>query len=408
MRILFLSTWLPYPLDNGSKIRVHYLLRALSSRHPVTLVSFAFGSSIASDYQRLPPGCDAVHVIEKNPFDQNRAPRLVRYMSPTPLFTRPVQAMTQLVQKVLNTHDFDVVIASTEVMSTYAFLSGTSTVKILEEHNSQTRLAWERYTHSSGAYRVIKWLSWLKMRRYESTLFRKFNLVTMVSSQDAQTSKAGLPGYNGRVEIVPNGVDCEHNRPVNGPVIKNSLVFNGSLTYRPNFLAMKYFLAEIYPVLRREVPGITLTITGTTENVDLASLNLDDSVRFSGYVPDIRPYVAGAMVCVVPLLEGGGTRLKILEAMALKTPVVSTTKGAEGLDAGDGVHLLLADDSVAFANAVLQLFQNQSLRDRLAENARMLVLARYDWGQIGGRFLELVEEVPVKKAGRQTSRAASS
>jgi len=122
-------------------------------------------------------------------------------------------------------------------------------------------------------------------------------------------------------------------------------------------------------------------------------------VEFTGYVQDIRPIVAGSAVCVVPLRQGGGTRLKILEAMALGTAVVSTSKGAEGLDVMDGVHLLIADDPAAFASATRSLLQDAGLRDRLVTNARRLVEERYDWREIGGRFVSLVEGTVARVKG---------
>ena len=132
---------------------------------------------------------------------------------------------------------------------------------------------------------------------------------------------------------------------------------------------MRYFLAEIYPGIRQQVGNASLTITGNTSGVRLTDLQLDDSVHLSGYVDDIRPVIAGAAVCVVPLRQGSGTRLKILEAMALGTPVVSTSKGAEGLDVTPGHDILIADEPAEFANQVIRLLRDAALRERLAVNA---------------------------------------
>jgi glycosyltransferase involved in cell wall biosynthesis len=147
---------------------------------------------------------------------------------------------------------------------------------------------------------------------------------------------------------------------------------------------------------------VSLAITGSTVGADLGGLNLDDSVHLTGYVPDVRIPVAEATVCVVPIRQGGGTRLKILEAMALGTPVVATSKGAEGLEVIDGEHLLLADTPQAFADATLRLLGDPALRARLVASARRLVEARYDWAQIGQRFVRLVEETV---AGRREMQA---
>jgi glycosyltransferase involved in cell wall biosynthesis len=156
---------------------------------------------------------------------------------------------------------------------------------------------------------------------------------------------------------------------------------------------MQYFLAEIYPLIQRRESDVSLTITGSTSGIELTGLALDESVRLSGYVDDIRIPVSEAAVCVVPIRQGGGTRLKILEAMALGTPVVATSKGAEGIDAVDGEHILLADDEETFADHAVRLMSEPTLRQRLVTNARNLVEERYDWKQIGDRFVALVESV---------------
>ncbi|MGQ9768776.1 MAG: glycosyltransferase family 4 protein, partial [Anaerolineae bacterium] len=179
----------------------------------------------------------------------------------------------------------------------------------------------------------------------------------------------------------------------------NSLVFNGSLTYSANYDAMQWFLAQVWPRIRAQVPAATLTITGSTAGVNLTGLALDDHVRLTGYVEDVRLPVAEAAVAIAPIRQGGGTRLKILEAMALGTPVVATAKGAEGLDVVDGEHLLLADDPERFAASVLRLLADDALAARLAADARRLVEGRYDWEQIGRRFVNLVEDVVRQRSG---------
>jgi glycosyltransferase involved in cell wall biosynthesis len=215
----------------------------------------------------------------------------------------------------------------------------------------------------------------------------------MVSEQDRAAARQILPGYGGRIEVVPNGVDCHRNRPGLAQPAANTLVFNGALTYSANYDAIEFFLADILPLVRLQEPELSLTITGSTSGVDLAGLPLDDSVRFSGYVEDVRPLVAGAWACIAPIRQGAGTRLKILEAMALGTPVVATAKGAEGLDVTPGGDILLAEGPAEFANQLVRLLHDPGLRGHLAGNARRLVEERYDWEEIGQRFVEMVSTV---------------
>jgi glycosyltransferase involved in cell wall biosynthesis len=402
MNVLLLATWYPYPPDNGSKLRVFHLLQALEEVHSVTLLAFAFATAKPEDAAALSPWQHQA-VVAIDPFVANHASALRTFLSLSPIAARPAPAMQQLAGATLAQRSFDVVIASTGMMAPYMFQAPSSTTRILEEHNSLTRWMAERYQAQTDPLQKLRcWLSWQKTRRYEARLFNRFDLVTMVSQQDQAVCHADLPGYHGRVEVVPNGVDCTHNRLGLASPQPNRLVFNGSLTYSANYDAMRWFLAEVYPLIKAQQPAVSLTITGALDGVDLSRLALDASVQFTGFVEDVRLPVAEATVAVAPIRQGGGTRLKILEAMALGTPVVATTKGAEGLDVIDGEHLLLADTPQTFAQAVLTLLANGAARAALAAHARRMVEAQFDWREIGARFVALVEQAVAK---RQAARS---
>jgi polysaccharide biosynthesis protein PslH len=394
MRVLFLSTWFPYPPDNGSKLRVYYLLRALNGHHEVTLISFAFGSAVPQDGEALKAICQHSRVLGLDPFATNHAGTLATFLSTRPAASRPIPAMGQLVAEVWQRQTFEVVIASTEMTVPYALLGPPRVAKALEEHNSLTRWMAERCRERRGAILQARyWASWQKQRAHERRTYPRFDLVTMVSEEDRRATAEIARSRRPRLEVVPNGVDCEHNRPGLAQRRPKALVFNGALTYSSNYDAMQWFLAQVYPAIREQEPEVSLSITGSLQGVNRAGLALDATVMLTGCVPDLRLLVAEAAACIAPIRLGGGTRLKILEAMALGTPVVATRKGAEGLDVVDGEHLLLADDAMTFANCVVTLMRTPTLGARLSANARRLVEGCYDWKQIGGRFVALVEEV---------------
>jgi glycosyltransferase involved in cell wall biosynthesis len=308
VNILFLSTWFPCPPDNGSKMRVYYLLRALSARHRVTLLSFAFAGAQPPAAAAGFPWAEA-EVVARNPFVRSRAAHALRFLSPTPIVARPLPQMQQAAHRLLQRRAYDVIIASTEVTAVYALSAGQTCARILEEHNSLSRQMWDRHRQETHPLRRLShWVAWHKARAYEAWLFRRFDLCTVVSEQDRGASLRWLYGYRGPLEVVPNGVDCQVNRPGIAPKQPHTLIYNGALTYSANFDAMRYFLAEIYPSIRREEPRVSLTITGSTAGVALERLGLDPSVRLSGYVEDVRPLVGASTVCVVPLRAGGGTR----------------------------------------------------------------------------------------------------
>ncbi len=394
MNLLFLSAWFPYPPDNGSKLRVYHLLRALGARHQVTLMSLAFDTADPGGVDDVPCFCARVQAIQRNPFKRGRVVTALRFFSMSPVVVRPLPEMARAVHDVLDQNTFDLAIASTEVMASYALKTPPGTARVLEEHNSMSRWIWERYQEQTSVLQRLRcWASWQKIRWYEDWLFRRFDLCTMVSEMDRRYSVEMLPGNRGSVEMVPNGVDCEHNRPGLVRPTPHTLIFNGALTYSANYDAMRYFLAEVYPCIQQQVPNVSLTITGSTVGVDLAGLRLDSSVRLSGYVGDVRLLVAGAWACVVPLRQGGGTRLKVLEAMALGTPVVSTSKAVEGLDVIPDEHVLVADEPAEFARQVLRLLGDADLRVRLAASGRHLMEEKYNWEQIGAHFADLCEAV---------------
>ena len=397
MRVLFLSTWFPYPPDNGSRIRAYHLVRALSGSHQVTLVAFRpDGVEAGVSSSALDPSVQ-VYPVPADPYRYVDIPEVLKFASPLPVAFWPNAAMQQMVAQMVSSGQWDVVVAFQTPAARYALqLAGVP--RILDVDTALSYQMYERHLRQNGSWdRLRTWASWQKAHQYEVSLFRRFQACTVVTSVELNYVAAMLGGADCTVKVVPNGVDCQHNCPGLARPVPGTLVFNGALTYSVNYDAMRYFLAEVYPLIRQQSPDVSLTITGSISGVDTAGLQSNGDVHFSGYVQDIRPWVASASVCVAPLRQGSGTRLKILEAMALGTPVVSTSKGAEGLDVIDGDHILLADDPTTFAHHTLRLLRDPDLRRRLTTNARSLVEERYDWLQIGQRFVDLIEDV----AGRR-------
>lgn len=393
MRVLYLSTWWPWPPNNGSRIRANYLLRALAKNHEVTLVGFnpdaPTPSTVLENVTTYP--------VPADPFRYVQLPQLVKYLSPVPLVFWRIGEMEAAMRRLPNRDHWDAVVAVQAPVGRYA-LRFSTVPRILDVDTSLSYQLRERYLEqktSLGAWR--SWISWYKAYLYERALFRQFQSCAVVSPLEAPSVQA-MTGQRSKVTVLPNGVDCTHHRLGLADVRPHTLIYNGALTYIANYDAMRYFLAEIYPLLKHALPDVTLSITGSTKGVALDGLRLDASVHLTGYVDDIRLPIAQSAVCVVPLRQGGGTRLKILEAMALGTPVVSTIKGAEGLDVIDNEHLLLADTPETFAAAVLRIMNDADLRERLRHNARVLVEKRYDWKMIGAQFVALVEDV-AKAAG---------
>ncbi len=277
-------------------------------------------------------------------------------------------------------------------------LPGHSAVPIvLFEHNVE-HMIWKRLheVEKSRWRRALLSLEWRKMRRYEARACARAGLTVAVSEADRALLAAGAPGAD--VRAIPTGVDTSYfnaNGAVEAPA---TLVFTGSMDWYPNEDAIMYFMDAILPEVRREVPGVSLAVVGRDPTDRLRAAGAAAGVRVTGTVADVRPYVAEASVYVVPLRVGGGTRLKIFEALAMGKAVVSTRVGAEGLPIVSDRHFLQADSAADFARAVIGLLRDPGRRRALGMAGRRLVEERYSWSQVTREFERHCQELVSRHA----------
>lgn len=391
MKILFLSRWFPYPADNGSKLRIYNLLKQLARNHSVDLISFANEDMREAHLSGLHDICRKVEWVHYRPFQPGRMRALLGFFSwkPRNVVDTFNEEMCAKVSAAICSEAYDVIIASQIDMAGYANRQPVP-VRILEEMEITT--IYDQYKHQPDFMKRLRArLTLMKLSNYLDRLFKDFDGITVVSELERQNLLDAVP-ENQKIVVVPNGVDVTHLSGDFGQPQPDTLVYNGALTYEANFDAVEYFLREIFPLIRAKSPEVKLYITGSTKNVPLEKLPAQQGVIFTGYLPDVRSRVAETWLNVVPLRIGGGTRLKILESMALGTPVVSTSKGAEGLNVHPGEDILIADSPEAFANAVLRLLNNAALRARLSSAGRRTVASCYDWGSIGRSFIGWIED----------------
>ena len=389
MRVLFLSRWLPYPPNNGTKLRVWDLLRGLSRDHDITLLTFAEESESGLGTAELRSLCREVVVVPWKGFEPASLKSRLGFLSPTPrsLVDTYSVAMAREVGARLRAGSFDRVIASQ--LGTAIYSHCFAGVPALFEEVELGLLRGERSGVGSPLLRLRRGLTWAKHRRFLAGLLHQYRGCTVVSSRERDLVAEVAPGFE-PIEVIPNCVDVASYDGAEWAARPGEIVYTGSFRYFANHRAMVWFTGEVLPLVAAAVPDTHLTITGDPAGKSLPNMR---NVTLAGLVDDIRPVVGGATVCVAPLLDGGGTRLKILEAMALRTPVVATTKGAEGLDARDGEHLLIADTPGAFADAVIRVLRTPELRRRLSDNAYQLVRGQYDWAGVMPRFLDLVDRI---------------
>lgn len=389
MNLLYLSPWFPFPPTNGSELRINALLRGLAARHEVTLLSFLRRPIDPRGLAKARDLLAAVHLVPWREFDPAGSRARLGYLSSRPRSVVDTYSteMDALIRETVAERRYDAVIASQLVMAAY-WPAWDNLPAVLDEvelgsFREQTRLA------ATLVARARRRLMWAKLRAYVRGLLPRFAAVTVVSDRERDLLRRIAPDYSA-VALVPNGIDlaaCARVRAAHDP---DTLIFTGAFTYDANHEAMVWFLGEVYPLVRRAAPEARLVITGDHAGKPLPQA---DGVTLTGFVDDVQPLIAGAGAAVVPIRQGGGTRLKILEAMALGTPVVATSKGAEGLDVTDGEDILLADMPQGFAEAILQLRHDAALRQNLVNNACLLIRRQYDWVVILPDFIELVERV---------------
>jgi polysaccharide biosynthesis protein PslH len=399
MQILFLSRWYPFPANNGSKLRIYNLLQGLEENHDVTLLTFAEPAEVRlfregqnqQDDKAWTKKAkrDQVHVIPWQPFDPRRIRTRFGYFSPTPrsvIDTYSAEMACKL-RQLLSTNHIDLVIASQFDMAVYS-PSFRHVPALFEE--VELGVFYERFRGATSALqRMRHGLTWMKHCRFLASLLANFQLCTVASPQEKQILLDRVRPKQ-RVEIVPNSVDVQSYRKVRPVKQPNTLIFTGAFSFAPNYAAMQWFVGEVLPLVRAQVPDTHLTITGDHAGKPLPA---EEGVALAGYVDDVQTLVASATVSIAPLQTGGGTRLKILEAMALRTPVVATTKGAEGLEAVSGQHLLIADRAEEFAAAIIALLRSTDLQNKVADQAYRLVSAKYDTAVVVPSFLDLVGQL---------------
>lgn len=407
MKILFLSRWFPYPADNGARLRIYNLLRQLASHHEIHLLSFTEDEVSEEQTGALSTFCADVQAVPYRGFQPNRLTALLGLFSPFPRSVLDSDSceMHNAVRYADALENFDAVIASQVDMAPYALR--VPAPRILEEIEL-TNLVEQTLAVNTPLKRWRKMLMWQKWKRYLAHILSQFDGASVVSECERLRLEAALPSNlgHGPISVIPNGVDLVYYTGTFGLPEPDTLLYTGALTYYANFDAMKYFLGEIFPQLQAARRNVTLSITGKLDGVPIERLPRTKGVTYTGYLGDIRPAIARSWASIVPLRIGGGTRLKILESLALGTPVIATSKGAEGLDLSPEHDILIADDSAGFANGALRLLSDADLWAHLIQHGRQTVQDRYDWRQIGQQLNDFLTET-VSLASRRHSRGQS-
>jgi sugar transferase (PEP-CTERM/EpsH1 system associated) len=385
MNILLLSPWLPWPPYDGGRIRILETLRYLSRHHSVTLVTSVGCEQEGEHIASLKGCCENIFTTVL----PNRTGAVLSRLSKG-LFNRRslVQSfyydarLAERVQDLTRRIAYDVIQIEFPFLTPYLkFVEARGhTKKILSMHNIES-LRFQRELQLShwGKRTLVLLGDRLFFRAWEIEALRQFDGVITVSDLERAWVQHHAPRVT--VQMVPNGVDTAYFSPASLlPSTSNPyLVLTGAMDYPPNVDAAVWFCNEIFPQLRQRIPALGFKLVGKNPAPQVLDLGKRDGVQVTGTVDDIRSYMAGALALVVPLRSGGGTRLKILEAMAMERPVISTSVGAEGLEITPGIDILIANDPAQFVNHVQLLLRSPETSNRLGKKGRLLVMKKYDW-----------------------------
>lgn len=384
-RILFLTPQLPFPPQQGTAIRNWNLMVQAAVRNQVHLLSFSEGEPSPEQLAAVNSICACVRIVPTP--SRTRMQRLsTTLFSPLPdlaLRLRSTALKAELEHALAAVKPDLLQVEGLEMATDVAEIAPARL--LYDAHNAEYLL--QKRMSVADASHLRRWpgalysfLQWRKLSVYEGKVCQRAHRVLACSPLDAAALREISPGLEPLV--VPNGVDCEQYRPGVVPPLElggQSLVFTGKMDFRPNVDAVLWFANAVLPLVRARAPEARLYVVGKNPHSRLDSLRGAEGVTLTGYVEDVRPYIAGASAYVVPLQSGGGTRLKVLEAMAMGQALVTTTLGGEGIDAQSGRDWLVADSPAAFAEQVLLLLADRALAARLGLAAREFVAAHFDW-----------------------------
>ena len=402
MNVLWLTYGLPYPADSGARIRDFHLIRQAARTSRIHLFSL-LPPGDPTDAGQLQDFCKSIETFAlPGPHSGRQLVGFIRCC----LAKRPLAAFpfyfaetARRLRSIIAREKIDILQIEQSLLAAYldaAPPDGTCRT-VLSLHN----VCFEQYRQMARlevglAARALYRLKAFAMSRAERHYIPRFDCCVVVSPAERELLQRVLPEV--KPVVIENGVDCARLKPLPESPSGSALLFAGVMGYPPNSDGAMLFARSILPRIRASVPDVKLFVVGHSPTVGMKRLGRAPGIEVTGSVNDILPYYRLSKVSVVPLRAGGGTRLKILESMALGRAVVSTTPGCAGLEVTHGAHLLVADDPQQFAECVVQLLGDDALRTKLTRNARRLVERQYDWPTIGERLTLAHREILARSA----------
>lgn len=385
MNVLIVDEEFPYPLNTGKRIRSYNLLRRLQQKHKITYLCYGNGTEV------LPDCPNVVLKVVPSPIIEQRGPAfygalLWNLISPLPyvVVRHHSQLMCREAASLMTSGNIELIHCEWTPYTENIRGLLSSFPSVLSAHNVEAQI-WGRYFSTETNWLKKQYISpqWKKMLTYERQASQLYSHVAVVSEPDRHVF---VDDYScPRVTVVANGVDECYFTPVQTQPTPHSMVFTGSMDWRPNQDGIRYFLETIFPKIRAAIPDASLTVVGRKPPQWLVEIGHNmPGVTVTGTVDDVRPYICQSSLYIVPLRVGGGSRLKILEALSMAKPVLSTVLGAEGLNVIDEHHLVLRDEPDQFAETAVAMLKQPENYEHLGRAGRQLIMQQYAWDAIAG------------------------
>lgn len=390
MKILFLTQRVPYPPNKGDKLRAYNIIKYLSKKHSVSLACLADSVKdldYAFDLKKI---CISVDIVLLDTF-WSKLRSLFCLLSTLPFtlayFYSP--KLKRIVNERLKKEKFDLIFIYSSSMAQYALgIPGVAKIMDFIDVDSDK---WRQYAdYSSFPQKIIYKMEEGRLRKYERIIARSVAHSFVTSKVEADLFKTFIPDI--RVTVIANGVDQGFYKPNSGMAVDNQLVFMGQMDYFANVEGVLYFCREILPIIKEKIPTVKFYIVGGNPTKEITQLS-SDSIIVTGYVEDVRPYVWNSSVCVIPLRIARGIQNKVLEAMAMCVPVVTTPEAVRGIAASRKEDLLIESDPKEFAGRVIDLLSDSALRRQLAVNACKTIEENYSWDKNLNKIDEIVNEI---------------
>lgn len=387
MKILFVTPYNPANPTFGGALRIFHILKQLSKKYDVTVTGFADPGGETLLAQQIPVLKSKIHFV-KNPYSNftDRWNQILSLFGSHCRWYRAIRLspLQEVIDRILEGEEFDFIHCEFPDMAFHKF--NCNAIKIMDAHNVEyDNLRRMAKVKNNPLRRLYFRHESEKLKRDEIDICKQQDAIFTTSERDKELFQKDVPGVP--KFVIPNGVDLAYMKSSGVEPEKHSIVFVGVMTYVPNYDGILSFLDDIFPRIVSQIPDAKIYIVGNNPPASIIS-RANNHIIVTGFVDDVRPFIEKSSVYVVPLRMGGGTRLKILEAMALKKPIVTTSIGCEGIDVEHRETVLIADQPQAFADSVIELMRDRELANRLIQNGYELVCQKYGWDFIGKKLDE--------------------